>query len=639
MPTTGNTHPLRRLPAQPSLEQLRKQAKDLLEEYRAGAAAAVAEVHQFERHPEPTAFALHDAQRILARAYGFESWTRLKAFVDGANVARLAEAVNAGDVAQARALLHARPELVNMDMAENNEHRALHYAVLRRDPAMVRLLMAGGADARKGIFPHRDATTAFALARDRGYGEIVAAIEEEEQHRREAASCPNVTVSPVQEQINRAIREGDNGQAIRLLEADESLIRACDRDGATPLHAAAEAANEEMVAWLLSRRANPRKQDLKGWTPLDRAALAAYPRSHAAPDFPAVARLLIAHGADVTIRAAVALPDADRIRERVSADPGVLRATRWQTGGLLTLAVKHGHIEIVRLLLDLGADVDERTMLAEVEEPTLSWGAPLWHASLAGRCDIAELLLDRGADPNANVYASGWPINHAYLQGNEPMKRLLLSRGAKPQPYTLTLSNDVDAARRMLEVDTSEETARELAWSAACNGRPAIVEIALPRLTWPADDPRWHWILIQPIRSVGDRDEDEDFFACMALLLERGIDPNITRRGESALHYTAARANATGAQRVRFAAMLLDRGARLDVRDEILRSTPLGWACRWGRYELAELLLARGAPADEPDAETWATPLAWATKMGHTGIAKLLRKENDWPPINADKRR
>ena len=609
--TEKGIHPLRRLPREPNWEQLRKQAKDLLEELRAGDPAA----------------ALHDAQRVLARAYGYQSWAKLKAFVDGASVARLAEAVQAGDVAQARALLRARPELATMDMAGDNEHQALHYAVFRRDPAMVRLLMAAGADARKGIFPHRDATTAFALARDRGYGDIVAAIEEEEQHRREAMSCPNATVTPAQDQINRAIRSGDNGEAIRLLEADETLIRACDRDGATPLHAAAEETNEEMVAWLLTKRANARKQDLKGLTPIDRAALAADPRGdhRSARDFPAVARRLLYHGAEMTIRAAVALADTDRIRELVRADAGVLREIDWQAGGLLTLAVKHGHIDIVRLLLDLGADVDERITLVELEEPTPSWGSPLWFASLAGRRDIAELLLDRGADPNANVYASGWPIDHAYRHGDEPMKQLLLARGAKPQPWTIAMAHDVGEARRMLEADASEELARELTWSAACNGCLAIVELALPRLKWAADDARWHWVLIQPIRSVGDRADDEDFFTSMAALLKRGIDSNVARRGETALHFTAARANLTEAQRVRFAAMLLDHGARLDVRDELLRSTPLGWACRWGRKELARLLIARGAPVDEPEAEAWATPLAWAAKMGHVEIAVVLR--------------
>jgi ankyrin repeat protein len=610
MPTTGNSYPLRRLPRQPSLEQLRKQAKDLLLEYRAG---------------DP-AFALHDAQRVLARAYGYQSWAKLKAFVEGANVARMAEAVQAGDVARARALLRARPELATMDMSGDNEHQALHYAVLRRDAAMVRLLMAAGAEARKGIFPHRDATTAFALARDRGYAEIVAAIEEEEQHRREGMSCPNATVSPVQEQINRAIRDGRNSEAIRLLDADESLIRACDREGATPLHAAAKELNEEMVAWLLSRRANARKQDVKGLTPIDHAALAADPRNDSTQSFPAIARQLVAHGAEVTIRAAVGLADAERIRELVAVDAGLLRRDiDWRTGGLLTLAVKHGHIDMVRLLLDLGADVDQRTKLEELEEPTLSWGSPLWFASLAGRRDIAELLLDRGADPNGNVYASGWPIDHAYRRHDEGMKQLLLERGAKPQPWTIAMAQDTAEARRMLEADASEELARELAWSAACNGCPAILEMALPRLTWAANDPRWHWVLIQPIRSVGDRANDADFFSCMAALLNRGIDPNVSRRGETALHYAAARANPTETQRVRFAAMLTDSGARFDARDELLQSTPLGWACRWGRRELAELLIARGAAANEPDAEAWATPLAWAEKMGHSEMAGVLR--------------
>jgi ankyrin repeat protein len=604
--------PTRRLPSQPSIEQLRKQAKELLERYRASHPDAIAEVNQFERVPDPAAFALSDAQRVLARAHGYESWPKLKAFVDGANVGRLAEAVKAGDLEQVRTLLRARPELIGMDMAENNEHRALHYAVLRRNVPMVRLLMEAGADCRKGIFPHRDATSALAIAKDRDYTDVVAVIEQVEQQRRESLSCPNATVSPVQEQINAAIREGENGIAIRLLDGDESLIRACDRDGGTPLHVAAEESNLEMLAWLLSRQSNPRKQDSRGLTPLDRAALAADPQ------FPDVARKLLFAGADVTIRGAVAMADARPVEELVHRNPGLLREIHWSRGGLLSLAVRHGHLKMVRLLLDLGADPDERTTLLEVEEPTPSWGTPLWYAALAGQRDIAELLLDRGADPNANVYASGWPLLNAHRRKHDSVKRLLLERGAKPQPYMVAEDHDAAEAGRMLEADSSEEMASELAWSAACHGCPAIVELSLAKLNWPREDPRWHWILIQPIRGVDpDGRDHEGFFKCLEIVLRR-VDTNLIRRmGATVLHFAAARPGPTEPERARFAAMILDHGARLDLRDDLLQSTPLGWACRWGRKEMVELLIARGAPLDEPDAEAWAQPLAWARKMGH----------------------
>ena len=101
--------------------------------------------------------------------------------MDDVTVARLAGAVRSGDVGHVRAMLDARPELVRMDTAENDERRALHYAVLDRAPEMVRVLMAYGADARQGIYPHRDATSALTIASDRGYDDIVAIIQEEEQ--------------------------------------------------------------------------------------------------------------------------------------------------------------------------------------------------------------------------------------------------------------------------------------------------------------------------------------------------------------------------------------------------------------------------------------------------------------------------
>jgi len=619
----------RRLPPHPNLGQLRKQAKELLEQYHLGDPSAVAEIQKFESSPDSTTFALNDAQRVLARAYGFESWPKLKAFVDGANVARFAEAVKAGDLGEVQSMLASRPELVGMDRAENDEHRALHYAVLRRNVPMVRLLMKAGADARKGIWPHRDATSAFALARDREYRDVLAVMEEEELQRRKEVSCPNTTISPVQDQISAAISKGDGETALRLLNEDAVLINACDRNGATPLHVAAEEANAELVAWLLSKGASARKQDLKGLTPLDRAALAAHPNDPSAQRFSGVAKLLLEHGAQLTIRATVALGDLSRIRELIGASPELLRQID-SNGGLLTLAVNHGQVEAVRLLLEMGADVDERILLKEVEEPTPSWGMPLWHAALAGNFEIAKLLLDRGADANANVYASGWPLRNAWVNNHESVKQLLLERGAKVHPYMLAELHDVPAAESLLASNPSEELVSELAWAAADHGCPEIVQAALAHLKWPRDDRRWHWVLIQPIRGAGaNASKNEGHIRSMAAILRHGVDPNVTRMGQTALHFAAAHHGRAGDEdRVGFASMLLDHGARLDLRDDLLKSTPLGWACRWGRRKLVELFIQRGAPVDEPDAEPWATPKAWAAKMKHENILDILRRHS-----------
>ena len=72
----------------------------------------------------------------------------------GGRVRRWGEAVRTDDVGLDLDMLEARPELINTDLAENDEHRAIHYAVLDRSVEMVRLLMACGADAQQGIHPH-----------------------------------------------------------------------------------------------------------------------------------------------------------------------------------------------------------------------------------------------------------------------------------------------------------------------------------------------------------------------------------------------------------------------------------------------------------------------------------------------------
>ena len=92
------------------------------------------------------------------------------------------------------------------------------------------------------------------------------------------------------------------------------------------------------------------------------------------------------------------------------------------------------------------------------------------------------------------------------------------------------------------------------------------------------------------------------------------------------LHEVIARDHGVG---VALATLLLDAGARTDVRDNFLKSTPLGWSCRWGRVELVKLLLARGADPIEADAEAWATPRAWAEKKRRPEILALLDAARD----------
>jgi len=69
------------LPARPSLAQLRKQAKELLRAYRAGGTAAAERFHailpRLADRGRSGAATLADAQFVLAREHGFESWAKL----------------------------------------------------------------------------------------------------------------------------------------------------------------------------------------------------------------------------------------------------------------------------------------------------------------------------------------------------------------------------------------------------------------------------------------------------------------------------------------------------------------------------------------------------------------------------------
>ena len=626
---TRHTLPTRTLADRPDLDQLKRQAKELLEAFRARATEAGAEVASHYRDADPATFALHDAQLVLARAYGFESWPKLKAYVEGATDQRLVAAVRAGDLAQVRVMLEARPEL-------SGRSGALHVAMLDRAPEMVRVLMAHGANARVGIYPHRDATGSLTIATERGYDEIVAVIREAEQRRQEPASG----VGAPTDELLEALQSGNDERAIALMTSEPALVRT--RHPAfdvTPIHFAAHTLNARLVAWLVDHGADV-MTEARGLTPLDAAAHSVGVWGEGrdgAERFPAIANVLLQRGGELTARAAVALGNADWLRSRHAE--GQLINPIEHSGGLLRIAVSHDRSEILALLLELGFDPDERTRFRDVggDEVVFTWGMPLWHCAISGKHAMAKLLLEHGADPNADVYASGTPVHQAYGQGDRKMIELLEQHGGVTEPSIAALYRQTDLARTLL-ADAADKrmVAEQLLGSAACGGDPEIVRLALEHLDWPRDDPRWFGILEQPLRiwNHGSRARPEwdrtTYRTCFHVILEH-CDPSIRGRtprfGLTILHSVAgSREHVTADERVAFATMLLDAGARLDLRDYVLKSTPLGWACRWGRIELVELLLARGADPVEADADPWATPEAWAKKMNHGAVLAVLRE-------------
>ena len=626
--------PTRTLRDKPDLIQLKRQAKELLQAYVLGDSDAGAEVDAHYQGADRARFALHDAQLVLARSYGFDSWPKLKAFVDGATVRGLCDAVRAGDVDVVKAMLAVRPELVHLDMAEDDERRALHHAVVLQRPEMVRLLMQHGADPRQGIWPHRDATSALTIATERGYADIVSIIRDEERGRARI-SAPAADV-PVPAALVEAFQRGDEEAVIASLDAHPALIHKSDpQGGMTALHWATANLWEHLGAWLIDRGADVSARNTTGQTPLDLVGCEDETRSPERSRLIAtIGGLLLGRGAERTVRWAVATGDAESLRQR--SLEGKLAGQR----GLVTHAVKSERPDMLALLLDLGLDPDERDRVGGLEDVVYSWGEPLRQCAILGQSAMAEILLKRGADANTKVYAASSALHEAYARDDRAMVELLEAHGGFVDAGTagyLGLSERLrvlfadEAAGRLQDgiVSTGGTVAEDLLFSAAASGNVELVEMALEHLEWPRGDARWQGRLMQ---SLGHHPESEreHYLTCFRLILERsGVDLP-SRLGRTLLHDVAAAwprsAPMEPVDRIGFATILLDAGAKLDVRDDLLRSTPLGWACRWGRVELVTLLLERGADPFEADAESWATPLAWAEKMKHGRVVALLRR-------------
>lgn len=134
---------VRRLPVRPDLEQLHRQAKELLRAIHEGETDAIAEWH--EHHPESidsSAAKLADAQLVLARSYGAPSWTRL------VHAVQLTEAIWRDDPDEVLALITGNANLIHEHVlirTDSNWGPPMTYAANLGRDRLIRLLHGHGA--------------------------------------------------------------------------------------------------------------------------------------------------------------------------------------------------------------------------------------------------------------------------------------------------------------------------------------------------------------------------------------------------------------------------------------------------------------------------------------------------------------
>ncbi len=153
-----------------------------------------------------------------------------------------------------------------------------------------------------------------------------------------------------------------------------------------------------------------------------------------------VAAVLVEMGAPVDIFEASALGLVDRIHALVSEDPARVSAYAQDGFYPLGLAAFFGHLDAVRALIALGADVHATARNAFKVQPI--------HAAVASRnLDIIRAVLEAGADPNVPQQQGFVPLHEAATNGNREMAELLVKHGADPRLANEAGKTSIDLAR------------------------------------------------------------------------------------------------------------------------------------------------------------------------------------------------
>ncbi|KAK7463981.1 hypothetical protein BaRGS_00038021 [Batillaria attramentaria] len=220
-------------------------------------------------------------------------------------------------------------------------------------------------------------------------------------------------------------------EVTELLIKHGACVNVADLWKFTPLHEAASKGKFEICKLLLKHGADPNKKNRDGHTPLDLV-------KEGDQD---VADLL---RGDAALLEAAKKGNLARVQKLASSENINCRDTQGRNSTPLHLAAGYNNVEVAEFLLENGADVNAQDKGGLI---------PLHNASSYGHVDIAALLIKFNTCVNAQDRWGFTPLHEAAQKGRTQLCALLLAHGADPTmknqegqtPLDLASAEDVRA--------------------------------------------------------------------------------------------------------------------------------------------------------------------------------------------------